>query len=264
MKNSVETPKFSIITVVLNREEDIEYTLKSITQQTYKNLEYIVIDGASTDDTLKKIELYRDRVDVLLSEKDNGIYEAMNKGLELAQGDYVLFVNGGDSLHDITTLENIVKKTFKSENHQPDIIYGECMLVHKNRSPIGLRSKFKNQIFPESLNYYSFKNGTSVSHQSFIVKREITLPYDLSYQWSSDIDWMLNCIKKSNVISRYNGVISDFVFGDTSEEQKLASLKERFAIMQKHYGFINNLWFHIQIAFKKVISIFTSNKQIRI
>ena len=91
-------PKFSIITVVYNNVRDIEHTLKSVVNQSYDHIEYIVIDGQSTDGTLEIIQKYRDKITVLLSEKDKGIYDAMNKGLALATGDYVLFLNSGDEL----------------------------------------------------------------------------------------------------------------------------------------------------------------------
>ena len=100
-------PSLTIITIVYNRVKDIEYTLKSITEQTYKNIEYIVIDGNSNDGTLDIIQKYLDKINHLVSEKDNGIYDAMNKGLRLATGDYVLFINGGDNLHQKNTIENI-------------------------------------------------------------------------------------------------------------------------------------------------------------
>lgn len=257
---SERLPKFSIITVVLNREEDIEYTLNSIAQQTYSNIQYIVIDGGSTDETLDKIESYKDKIDILVSEKDHGIYDAMNKGLKLAQGDYVLFLNGGDSLHEFATLEKVVQETIISKDHLPDIIYGECLFVNNDRTPISTRSKFKKQTFPKTLNEYSFKKGTNVSHQAFIVKNEIAGPYDLSYSWCSDIDWMLNCIKKSKYIRPYNGIIAEFVLGGTSESQKLASLKERFLIMQKHYGFFKNIGFHTLILINKLQNYLHTNK----
>ncbi len=101
------TVKFSIITIVYNRVNDIEFTLKSITEQTYPNIEYIVIDGKSNDGTTSIIEKYRDKIHCYISEEDQGIYDAMNKGLRNSTGDYVLFINGGDSLHQKDTIEKL-------------------------------------------------------------------------------------------------------------------------------------------------------------
>lgn len=243
-------PKFSIITIVYNREQDIEYTLNSVISQTYNNIEYIVIDGGSTDDTLNIINRYRDQMKHFISEKDDGIYDAMNKGLHLATGDYVLFINGGDQLHQINTIEDIYLQNIKGHTKSPDIIFGECMLIDSNRNPIQTRSQSKNQVLSETLHHRSFIHGTTVSHQSFIVKKEIAPYYNLQYKWSSDVDWMLNCIKKARTKSLFPQIISDFVIGDSSEKHKLKSLIERFKIMQKHYGLKDTVLAHIHLLSK--------------
>src|SRR4051812_1110497 len=92
-------PVLSVITVVYNNVSHIERTLLSVLDQTYPHIEYIVIDGASTDGTLVIIEKYKDRIAKLISEPDKGIYDAMNKGLAIATGDYVLFMNSGDEIY---------------------------------------------------------------------------------------------------------------------------------------------------------------------
>src|SRR5690606_12018670 len=130
----VNNPKISIITVVYNNVRDIEYTIRSVISQTYPNIEYIVIDGASTDGTLDVINNYRDRINVVISEKDRGIYDAMNKGLATASGDYVLFLNSGDELFDDNSIQNVVE-----EGKGADIIYGETKLVNEERHIIGDR-----------------------------------------------------------------------------------------------------------------------------
>src|SRR5690606_11151151 len=99
--------KISIITIVYNNVRDIEYTIRSVMKQTYANIEYIIVDGFSTDGTLDVIEKYREEIAILISEKDNGIYDAMNKGLNVATGDYVLFLNSGDELYEDMTLEKV-------------------------------------------------------------------------------------------------------------------------------------------------------------
>lgn len=248
---SLLLPKFSVITIVYNRVKDIEFTLKSITEQTYKNIEYLVIDGNSNDGTTSVIEKYLKKIDCYISEEDRGIYDAMNKGLQRATGDYVLFINGGDVLHEKDTLAKIVNQFFKNTQEVPDIIFGECMLIDSNRKNVQTRSTYRNQILPEKLHYYSFKFGTNVSHQSFIVKRSIAPLFNLKYQWSSDVDWMLNCIKASKKILGTSEIISNFVMGDLSEKNKVKSLKERFLIMRHHYGIIKTLYYHIRIIAKK-------------
>jgi glycosyltransferase involved in cell wall biosynthesis len=102
--------KISIITVCFNCEGLIERTIKSVIDQTYTNVQYIIIDGGSTDDTLNVIKRYEDSIDVLLSESDNGIYDAMNKGLNYATGDLVYFLNAGDYLCNNDVLRNVIEK----------------------------------------------------------------------------------------------------------------------------------------------------------
>ena len=101
-------PKFSLITVTYNAGAVLEDTIQSIITQTYKNVEYILIDGASTDNTMRIIERYRDHIHTVVSEPDQGLYDAMNKGLSLATGDYVCFLNAGDCLHEDDTLLGMV------------------------------------------------------------------------------------------------------------------------------------------------------------
>src|SRR6201996_5685005 len=124
-------PKLSIITVVFNNVRDIERTMLSVLNQTYTNVEYIVIDGASNDGTLDIIRKYRDRVK-LVSEKDNGIYDAMNKGLSMATGDYVLFMNSGDEIY----AKDTVTKVFKTAE-DADIYYGETEMIKDNGESLG-------------------------------------------------------------------------------------------------------------------------------
>ncbi|HEY1007401.1 MAG TPA: glycosyltransferase, partial [Sphingobacteriaceae bacterium] len=111
--------KLSVITIVFNNARDIERTILSVLNQTYGNIEYIVIDGASTDGTLEVIKRYEDRL-ILKSEKDKGIYDAMNKGLALATGDYVLFMNSGDEIYAADTVEKVFATAPSA-----DVYYGE-------------------------------------------------------------------------------------------------------------------------------------------
>lgn len=244
-------PKISIITVVYNRVQDIECTLKSVIEQTYPQIEYIVVDGLSTDGTVQIIEKYSTSIHCFISEKDEGIYDAMNKGLSVATGEYVLFINGGDQLHQKDTIEQISHSIF-ALGKRPDIIFGECMLMHPDRTYFKTRSAFKNQISPTTLNHQSFRYGTNVSHQCFIVKKEITSFYNLKYKWSSDVDWMLNCLKKAKDTQQFSGIISDFVIGDSTEKHKISSLKERFYIMCKHYGFVKTINAHLYLIIKNI------------
>ena len=121
-------PKFSIITVTYNAAAVIEDTLQSVITQTYKNIEYIIIDGASTDRTMEIIGRYRKHIHTVVSEPDRGLYDAMNKGIRLATGDYVCFLNAGDELHEDDTLQLIVH-SLTGLTGLPDVIYGRTAIV---------------------------------------------------------------------------------------------------------------------------------------
>ena len=102
------TPKFSVITVTYNAEAVLEDTIQSVISQTYHHVEYILVDGASKDSTLSIIDRYRDRITRIVSEPDKGLYDAMNKGIALASGDYLCFLNAGDCFHEDDTLQQMV------------------------------------------------------------------------------------------------------------------------------------------------------------
>ena len=110
MSSDNKLPIVSVITVVRNDKEHIEATINSLFAQDYPNIEYIVIDGASTDGTYEILNRYRDRIDILISEPDNGIYDAMNKGVMLAKGDYVGFLNSGDEYANSKVISTIFAK----------------------------------------------------------------------------------------------------------------------------------------------------------
>ena len=116
-KKKIKKPFFSIITVVKNDEVNIQKTIKSIISQSFKNFEYIVIDGKSTDKTIKKINNYKNKISYILSEKDRGIYFAMNKGIKIATGNFLLFVNSGDLL-----TKNALKIIYKLYSKNREVI----------------------------------------------------------------------------------------------------------------------------------------------
>ena len=121
-------PKFSIITVTYNAGKVLEDTIQSVITQTYKNVEYIIVDGKSTDSTMDIVNRYREHIHTIVSEPDKGLYDAMNKGIDLATGDYLCFLNAGDELHEDDTLQLIVH-SLSGEKELPDVIYGETAIV---------------------------------------------------------------------------------------------------------------------------------------
>ena len=237
-------PKVSIITIVYNNVRDIAYTIRSVMKQTYPNIEYIVIDGLSTDGTLDVIEKYREEISILVSEKDKGIYDAMNKGLALATGDYVLFLNSGDELYEDMTLE----KVFTSAEGA-DIYYGETKLVDENREILGDR----RHAVPESFDWTSFKYGMNVCHQAIYVKRSLAEPYDTSYKLSADVDWVIRAAKKAEHIVNVKQYVAKYLVGGMSQQRHRESLKERYTIFKKHYGLVPNIINHGVIAVRLLL-----------
>lgn len=245
-------PIFSIITITYNAEATVESTIKSVLKQTYPNIEYIIVDGASNDGTINIIERYKSRINKFISEKDTGIYDAMNKGLNMATGDYVWFVNAGDTIYESNTLSNIAEQISK-QPMLPGIIYGETAIIDDTGSFIYMR-RLKA---PEKLGWRSFKNGMLVSHQSFIVKREIAPLYNQKYRFSADFDWCIRCMKKTDSIYNSHLVLSNYLNEGATTRNMKASLKERFKIMCEYYGRIPTYLRHIKFAIRFALSKFT-------
>ena len=234
-------PKLSVITVVFNNVRDIERTMLSVLNQTYPNIEYLIIDGKSNDGTLEIIKKYQNRIK-LISEKDAGIYDAMNKGLNIATGDYVLFMNSGDEIYAPDT----VAKVFAAAD-DADIYYGETEMINDQGESLGQR----RHKAPEKFSWRSFKYGMSVSHQAIYIKRSLTEQYNERYHLSADIDWIIRAAKKANKkrIVKVAGYVAKYLVGGMSKRRHKQSLIERYAIMNRYYGSIPTLFYHLVIAF---------------
>ncbi len=239
-------PKVTVITVNYNQCFLLEKTIKNIFNQKYDDLEFIVVDGGSDDGSLAVIEKNEDRIARWISDKDNGIYDAMNKGLKIATGDYVWFINSGDEIFDSTTLEQVF-----TENESGDIYYGNTMIVNIREEELGSRRLSP----PEKLSWRSFQLGQRVSHQAFIVKRELAPLYDLKYPHSADIDWQINCMKNSNSIINTRRYLCRYLEGGRSSKTILPSLRERFLIMVKNYGLIKTLLNHLVIIVRFIFQV---------
>jgi len=233
-------PLVSIITVVFNDKAFLEGSINSILQQTYRNIEYIIIDGGSTDGTVDIIKKYSSKITYWISEPDKGIYDAMNKGIAASKGDYLWFINSGDQIYAEDTLE----KTVQGCKTPADIYYGETEIVDES----GNKLRMRRHKAPEILTWKSFRTGMMVSHQSIIVKKNLAPFYDLKYKVSADIDWCLKILKKSDIICNTNLILSKIINQGFSKKFQKTSLKERFWIMSKNYGFFTTLFYHFIIA----------------
>lgn len=233
-------PVLSVITIVYNNVKDIERTMLSVLNQTYPAIEYIIVDGLSTDGTLKIIQKYRDKIGLLISEKDEGIYDAMNKGLAAATGDYVLFMNSGDEIYSPDTVAAI----FATES-DADIYYGETEMINAAGQSLGQRRHKTPGVFT----LRSFRYGMSVSHQAIYVRRELAEPFNRRYELSADIDWILNAVRKAKKIVNVHQYVAKYLVGGMSKQKHRQSLAERFAIMRQNYGLLPTLFNHLVIAF---------------
>lgn len=241
-------PKFSIITVTYNAASVIIPTLQSILNQTYRNFEFLLIDGGSSDDTVELVRKSGIKTDVLVSERDNGLYDAMNKGILWASGDYLCFLNAGDSFNAPDVLERIVASIADREV-LPEILYGETAEIDNERRFVRMRRLQA----PETLDWRSFRHGMLVCHQSFFVRRDIAPQYDLSYRFSADVDWCIRVMKVSKDIVNTHIIIADYLQNGLSLQNHRASLIERFRIMVKHYGLFSTVCFHLWFVIRSVV-----------
>lgn len=222
-------PLFSIITVTWNAASVIAPTLQSVQRQTSTDYEMLIIDGASTDDTLSMVRGTSIASLRVFSEPDNGLYDAMNKGISRARGRYIIFLNAGDSFADDTVLARLA--VLAADN--PGVIYGQTQLVDAQRKVVGKR----HLTAPKRLTVDSFLKGMVVCHQAFVARRDLVPQYDLRYRLSADYDWCIKVLKQSpaNAYAGRTPIISYLSEGMTTRHHR-ASLWERFRIMCRHYG----------------------------
>lgn len=233
------TPLFSIITVTYNASKTILATLSSVLEQTYTNYEHIIMDGASKDTTMEIISKLKNSKLKVYSERDNGLYDAMNKAMSVTTGEYLIFLNAGDTFHSADTLQ-IIADTINNHNY-PGIIYGQTQLVNENRQRIGDR----HLIAPKELTLQSFSNGMMVCHQAFIALRRIAGMYDLKYRYSADYEWCIRCLQHSRRNIYIDSTLIDYLYEGLTTANRKASLIERFKIMCYYYGTIPTIIRHL-------------------
>lgn len=229
-------PVVSVITAVWNAESLIEQTIRSIAAQTYPHIEMIVVDGVSKDGTLDIVRRYHPQVVTrYVSEPDRGFYDAMDKGVQMATGDYVCFINAGDEFYEPDTLAKI----FDHEGPYADVYYGDTMLTNDKFEEIGLR---RHKPLPEHLTWKSFRWGSVVCHQSIFVRRTLAPRYDLTFPRSGDIEWSIRALKASKTVVNTHTIISKYLVGGLSAQHRWRYMRERFWIGVRHFGFLRTVW----------------------
>lgn len=238
--------KLSVITVCFNAAETIERTIRSVCAQTYSNVEYIIVDGASTDQTLAIISGYVDKISKLVSERDNGIFDAMNKGIALASGEIVYFLNADDCFVDERVLSDVAHAF--QEDSSRTFVYGNVILKGEPNGLLSFPAKaFKTRSISEFLH-------NSFCHQAVFVRRSLFSQlglFDYRYKYSADYEWIIRAFKLNSG--------KDFFFLDRNiayysclgrSNQYVEVTRKEVAKMQcRHFLSLEYLWYFFRYVF---------------
>ncbi len=220
--------KISVITINYNDKVGLEKTINSVVSQTSDNFEYIIIDGGSNDGSKEVIEKYKDKIDYWISEPDKGPYNAMNKGIKAANGEFVIFMNGGDFFYDETVLETV--DGLLGEEY--DIYYGDNYKIKPNSK--------RKKTYPEELSF-SFFYTSCINHQSTFIRRKLFFDhffYNEEFKIVADWEFFVYTICNENVPYKYLGVtIANYDFTGISSVSKYRDIahKEKLEVFNKYF-----------------------------
>jgi glycosyltransferase involved in cell wall biosynthesis len=247
--------RLSIITISFNNLEGLKKTKASIaTIWPNAEVQWIVIDGGSDDGSNEYLENIHP--DKFVSEKDNGIYYAMNKGLELADCEYIWFLNSGDCYNS----EMPKTELFQALNQQRDIVYSDTLLANSD-TILGLRSILSTRKLPQTLSINSWQKGMVIGHQAMIVKRSIVVKYNTFFKHVADYNWAIDITKKANNSLLLTTPIAVFDVSGHSSQNRKQSNKERFKVMVKHFGWFKTCIVHLNIVWLNLASILKNKKR---
>lgn len=250
-----ENPKISIITACFNAHNFIEAAIQSVLSQTYFNIEYIIVDGQSTDGTLSIIYKYKARIAKIISEEDKGIYDAMNKGIESSTGDVIYFLNADDRLYDDKVIEDIVEQFKKNDDF--GIVYGK---VQGEYFPLNVKRSYNRSFL------FKFKSKrdllkTVICHQRVFSKKGLFQkigPFNTNYKIYSDYDWFLKNINNGvkikffdRFVAYYNCQGLSFHFG------KFISL-EKIGVIFKNCSTTDFLFYLLYATLRTIKRAFSS------
>lgn len=244
-------PLLSIVTVTYNAAGFIQETLESVYSQTFTNYEHLIIDGASSDNTLELIKKFNNPRLCLLSEKDKGIYDAMNKGIQQAKGSWLYFLNAGDTF----TSPRILEQLFNGREQTCDLIYGK--VVTKNE-PSGV-----NYTTGQPLTFSSFFFTIPINHQGAFFHRstfERIGKYNLNYKILADLEWLIRYFKQDSNKSEYvNKIIAEYETVGFSYHNRSRSLRETLKYSRQHFPLyvtiINFLMHPLMVVKIKLIAL---------
>ena len=252
--------KITVATVTYNAAALINKTIASVEAQDYPYVEHVIVDGNSTDNTLELVHHYQERNSVAsvpheincISEPDKGLYDAMNKAIDMATGNYIVFLNAGDVFHETTTLSKIVTAAERYGKELPAVVYGNTDIVDDE----GHFIRHRRLAPPERLTWRSFRSGMLVCHQAFFARTDFArqFHYDLRYRFSADFDWCIRIMKEAKYLHNTRLTLINYLNEGMTTRNHKASLKERFRIMVKHYGWVSTIlhhaWFVIRLFYK--------------
>jgi glycosyltransferase involved in cell wall biosynthesis len=257
--------KFTVVTITYNAAPVLQRTLDSVMQQTHEDVEHLIIDGASTDGTLSMAQSYKEQSDasnhahkvIIRSEPDEGIYDAMNKGLTQASGDYIVFMNAGDFFPQPDTLEQVAHRCRLNElptDELPAVLYGNTDIVDEQGNYLHPRRLQP----PAKLTWRSFRHGMLVCHQAFYARTDIAknLQYDTSYKYSADVDWCIRVMREADRLAlplhNINMVVACYTEEGATTQHHRESLRERYRIMVRHYGHVSTFFMHCWFACRTI------------
>ncbi|MDA9921248.1 glycosyltransferase [Gammaproteobacteria bacterium] len=218
------TPLVSIVTVVFNAKDDVEKTIKSVMNQTYNNIEHIVIDGSSNDGTVEVIKKYENHIDYWISQEDDGIYDAMNKGIKAAKGDWINFMNAGDVFFEPKTLDKVGFGMHKESS----LIYGNSIINNKVEFAAPL-NQLKYGVIMAC--HQSMFFSLDIKHRSYVF-------YDLSYRVNADYELVNRLYLAFNSFSKLNQTIAKYK-GDGFSTLFIWQLRrDRYRALYNNYGII--------------------------
>ena len=273
--------KITYVTITYQAVKMLQRTLDSVLEQDYSEITHLIVDGASTDGTIEMVNDYIERSNaaenghkvLLMSEPDNGIYDAMNKGLRSLDGDYVCFLNAGDFLPAPDTVSRIVEKISQRDGSFvtsandvtkepslcdiPAVLYGDTDIVdgegnflhHRRLAP------------PENLTWKSFRHGMLVCHQAFYARTDfaIATPYNQKYRYSADVDWCIRIMKaaaKENVpLLNLHMVVANYTEEGQTTLHHRESLLERYKVMESHYGRVSTFLMHCWFVVRNILPL---------
>ena len=266
--------KVTYVTITYNAAAVLRRTLDSVLSQDYPDITHLIIDGASTDDTMKIVEDYIERSNAadnghsihFTSEPDKGIYDAMNKGLRSLDGDYVCFLNAGDFLPSSNTVSHLIaavssSSLFTLHSQLPSVLYGDTDIVDSNGNFLHHRRLAP----PENLTWKSFRHGMLVCHQAFYARTDyaIATPYNLQYRYSADVDWCIHIMKAAAEegvpMLNLHMVVANYTQEGQTTLHHRESLKERYKVMEHHYGRLQAFFMHCWFVLRALGRAFVNN-----